>query len=79
MYDHRLVFGWIVGCMLNCRCIRFHQVPFGMGGCMASSKSSLLDEMLVSLLFMFPGIFLSSAGGGGLPVRGHTAIYCWVS
>ena len=30
---------------------------------MASSKTSLLDEMLVSLLLMFSGIFLSSAGG----------------
>lgn len=26
------VFGWFVGCMLICRCIRFHQVLFGTGG-----------------------------------------------
>ena len=35
---------------------------FWYGG-MASSKTSSLDEMLVSLLLMFSGIFLSSAGG----------------
>ena len=40
---------------------------------MASSKTSLLDEMLVSLLLMFSGIFLSS-GGGGYSVGGHIAI-----
>jgi len=26
-----LVFGWVVGCMLICRCIRFLQVLFGTG------------------------------------------------
>ena len=30
-----------------------------------SSKTSLLDEMLVSLLLMLSGMFFSNAGGGG--------------
>ena len=57
--------------MLTCSRIRFLLELSGKGA-MASSNTSLLDEMLVNILLMLSGIFFSSAGGWLL------YIYIWL-
>ena len=63
--------------MCACGCSRSRQALSGKGG-IASLKTFLLDEMLVSRLLMFSGMFFSSAGGDCfLGVR--RGFCCWVS
>ena len=65
-----------VGCMWACGCSRSRHGAFWYGG-IASLKTFLLDEMLVSRLLMFSGLFFSSAGDCFLGVR--RGFCCWVS